>query len=211
MEQISNILFWISNGLLVPVIIGLLYFFVKSTILLGKIAGQYIRRQKREPQIRTWLDSITADTIGTANEEVNNLPISDFTQTVQQVLVSENGVFIDKSINQYELDCNKESDSAKLLIKFGPILGLMGTLIPMGPALAGLSTGDISSMAYNMQVAFATTVLGLFIGAIGFILLQLKQRWIQTDLMRLDFLAELKEEKRTWIKEKESPTETLNS
>ena len=42
-----------------------------------------------------------------------------------------------------------------MLTKFGPILGLMGTLIPMGPALMGLSTGDIGSMAYNMQVAFA--------------------------------------------------------
>ena len=49
----------------------------------------------------------------------------------------------------------------------GPVLGLMGTLIPMGPALVGLSSGDIASMAYNMQVAFATTVVGLVIGAIG--------------------------------------------
>ena len=39
------------------------------------------------------------------------------------------------------------------------MLGLMGTLIPMGPALVGLSTGDIASMAYNMQVAFATTAV----------------------------------------------------
>ena len=41
------------------------------------------------------------------------------------------------------------------------MLGLMGTLIPMGPALVGLSTGDIASMAYNMQVAFATTVVAV--------------------------------------------------
>ena len=36
----------------------------------------------------------------------------------------------------------------------------MGTLIPMGPALVELSTGDIGSMAYNMQVAFSATVVG---------------------------------------------------
>lgn len=36
---------------------------------------------------------------------------------------------------------------------------LMGTLIPMGPALVGLANGDISTMAYNMQVAFSTTVV----------------------------------------------------
>lgn len=192
MEQISNLLFWISNGLLIPVIIGLLYFFVKSIILLGKIVGQSIQRQKQEAQIREWIDRITMENIeDVANLE--NIPESLFLMTVQQVMTGSNEAFIDKSICQYELERNRENDSAKLLIKFGPILGLMGTLIPMGPALAGLSTGDISSMAYNMQVAFATTVLGLFIGAIGFVLLQIKQRWLQTDLMRLDFLAETKE------------------
>ena len=67
----------------------------------------------------------------------------------------------------------------------------MGTLIPMGPALVGLSTGDVASMAYNMQVAFATTVIGLFSGGIGYILLQVKQRWIDRDLLNLDFLAGL--------------------
>ena len=52
-------------------------------------------------------------------------------------------------------------------------------------------TGDVASMAYNMQVAFATTVIGLFSGGIGYILLQVKQRWIDRDLLNLDFLAGL--------------------
>ena len=79
----------------------------------------------------------------------------------------------------------------------GPMLGLMGTLIPMGPALVGLSTGDIASMAYNMQVAFATTVVGLFSSAIGFITQQVKQRWYLQDMTNLEFLSELLTEKHT--------------
>ena len=62
---------------------------------------------------------------------------------------------------------------------------------PMGPALVGLSTGDIASMAYNMQVAFATTVVGLFAAAIGFITQQVKQRWYLQDMTNLEFVAEL--------------------
>ena len=73
----------------------------------------------------------------------------------------------------------------------GPMLGLMGTLIPMGPALVGLSTGDIASMAYNMQVAFATTVVGLFAAAIGFVTGQVKQRWYLQEMTDLEFVAEL--------------------
>ena len=97
----------------------------------------------------------------------------------------------DRLIGGYEIQDSARLNIAKNLTKFGPILGLMGTLIPMGPALVGLSIGDVASMAYNMQVAFATTVIGLFSGGIGYILLQVKQRWIDRDLLNLDFLAGL--------------------
>lgn len=68
------------------------------------------------------------------------------------------------------------------------MLGLMGTLIPMGPALVGLAQGDISSMAYNMQVAFATTVVGMVIAAVGVITLQVKQRWYAREMNDLEYL-----------------------
>ena len=88
---------------------------------------------------------------------------------------------------------------SKTLVKLGPVLGLMGTLIPMGPALVGLSTGDIATMAYNMQVAFATTVVGLFSGAVGMITLQVKKRWYMQDITQLEFLAELLNRKNTSV------------
>ena len=89
------------------------------------------------------------------------------------------------------MEAEKELERSRTFIKLGPMLGLMGTLIPMGPALVGLAQGDISSMAYNMQVAFATTVVGLFSSAIGFITQQVKQRWYLQDMTNLEFLSEL--------------------
>ena len=38
-----------------------------------------------------------------------------------------------------------------LLTRVGPMLGLMGTLIPLGPALAGLAAGDMQGMALADQ------------------------------------------------------------
>jgi len=71
------------------------------------------------------------------------------------------------------------------------MMGLMGTLIPMGPALAGLASGDIESMARNMQVAFATTVTGLVAAAIGYVTQQVKQRWYLQDITNLEYLSEI--------------------
>ncbi len=68
------------------------------------------------------------------------------------------------------------------------MLGLMGTLIPMGPALVGLASGDIVSMAYNMQVAFATTVVGMAVAAIGLAALQMNKRFYARSFNDLDFV-----------------------
>ena len=104
---------------------------------------------------------------------------------------------VQRLLADFEITADKDLAISKTLTKMGPMLGLMGTLIPMGPALVGLSTGDIASMAYNMQVAFATTVVGLFSSAIGFITQQVKQRWYLQDMTNLEFLSELLTEKHT--------------
>ena len=51
-------------------------------------------------------------------------------------------------------------------------------------------------MAYNMQVAFATTVVGLFSAAIGFVTKQAKKRWYTEDMSNLEFMADLIDEKK---------------
>lgn len=191
MNTLSNVMFWISNGFLIPVIIGLLYFFVESILLLGGFVSRYVKRSRVEKEIKARLDGLDEGNVA-GLKFPDGLPKSRLVCCLEQITASDyNEAVVNKTVSEYELSCGKELDQAKILIKFGPILGLMGTLIPMGPALAGLSTGDIASMAYNMQVAFATTVLGLFAGAAGFVLYQSKQRWAQKDLVRLDFVAQL--------------------
>lgn len=100
----------------------------------------------------------------------------------------DNAAYCERLLANFEVDAEKELGRSHTFIKLGPMLGLMGTLIPMGPALVGLATGDISSMAYNMQVAFATTVVGMVIAAVGVITLQVKQRWYAREINDLEYL-----------------------
>lgn len=192
MESISNLLFWISNGLLVPVIVGLLYLFVRALLLLGGFYGEYLERRKMEQAVNEKLKGLTQEKVYGFGRVLEAQKQTPFVVAAYRLLADGmTALHRDRLIGEYEIEGNARLNIAKNLTKFGPILGLMGTLIPMGPALVGLSTGDIASMAYNMQVAFATTVIGLFSGAIGYVLLQVKQRWIDRDLLNLDFLAGL--------------------
>ena len=194
MKYVSNVLFWISNGLLVPVIVGLLYFFVNSILLLGVFFNQYLTHSKQTKLLKKTLDSLRADDMEKLKVEAGKLPQSNFTGFLCNIVEAPSKAYSNRMLADYEVRADAELGKYKLLTKFGPILGLMGTLIPMGPALAGLATGDVASMAYNMQIAFATTVVGLFVGAIGYVLLQIKQRWFVAELADLEFIADLKEQ-----------------
>lgn len=192
MNYISDILFWISTGLLVPVVVLLILFFLRSLLLLGNFFGQYLQIRKTDKVFREKIKNLTSETLDDFRKSLPENPKSPLLKTLVLLMDSaDSRPRRQLLLSDYEVAADKDMALSKTLSKMGPMLGLMGTLIPMGPALVGLSTGDISSMAYNMQVAFATTVVGLFSAAIGFITQQVKQRWYTQDLNRLEFVSEV--------------------
>ena len=197
MNTISDIMFWISTGLLVPVIVLLIALFFRSLLLVGSFFGQYLAIRKTDKMLREQLEALR---LANLDEFDGKLPANNKSLVVTYMRrimeARESHAQVQRLLAYFEIAADKDLATSKTLTKLGPILGLMGTLIPMGPALVGLSTGDIASMAYNMQVAFATTVIGLFAGAIGFLTQQVKQRWYLQDMTNLEFLAELINEKR---------------
>lgn len=192
MHYISDILYWISTGLLVPVIVLLIVLFGRALLLIGTFFGQYLSVRKTEALLKQEFDSLNRDNMTMLSERLPNGQKSLVVSYIRRMLEHKDSeAHLQKLLSDFEIASAADLATSKTLAKMGPMLGLMGTLIPMGPALVGLSTGDIASMAYNMQVAFATTVVGLFAAAIGFITGQVKARWYQHDSVNLQFLADL--------------------
>ena len=188
MNYISDLLFWISNGLLVPVIVGLLILFLLSLLLLGTLFGSYRRERTASHRYTRLQEQLRQGQIEEAQAQLQSqgrkTPFEEVADALLRSPFNERILLIDR----YQLLCERRLGTAHILTKFGPILGLMGTLIPMGPALVGLSTGDIADMAYNMQVAFATTVVGMFASAVGYLYTHILARFHKQDLIRLDFI-----------------------
>ena len=196
MNYISDILYWISTGLMVPVIVLLIILFIRAVLLIGGFFGQYLAIRKTEALIKEKLAASNTENIDSLAGELPQKNPSLVVSYMLKILeAKESPAHIQKLLADFEIAADKDLSISKTLTKMGPMLGLMGTLIPMGPALVGLSTGDIASMAYNMQVAFATTVVGLFSAAIGFITQQVKQRWYLQDMTNLEFVAQLLNQK----------------
>ena len=80
----------------------------------------------------------------------------------------------------------KRIATADFIARIGPMLGLMGTLIPLGPGLAALSAGEFETLSKAVITAFDTTVLGLIIGGIGFTLGKYRKQLYEKLLNRLE-------------------------
>lgn len=192
MELISDILYWISTGLLVPVIVTLIVLFIRALLLVGSFFGQYLALRKTSAQVRKALNGVTPENIDCVLE---NLPKKDNVLVVhyikEMIKSRDDKAEVKRLLSEFEIEADKDLGVSKILTKLGPMMGLMGTLIPMGPAFAGLASGDIESMARNMQVAFATTVTGLVAAAIGYVTQQVKQRWYLQDMTNLEYLSDI--------------------
>ena len=190
MEIISKALFWVANSLLIPDIIILLCLLGRSLMLLGSFYNQFMVKRRNDREISHRVKSLNSSSVEELRKALPERDNSLFMRYMRDLLYNPpSEAYSDYLISKFENDAEKDIAVSKLLAKMGPILGLIGTLIAISPALVGLSTGDIAGMAYNMQVVFATTVVGLVISAIGIVTLQFKQRWYAKDVNNLDYVS----------------------
>ncbi len=107
------------------------------------------------------------------------------------ICIGERTVEINKLIKTnnipYVLSIAKRRiERADFITRLAPMLGLMGTLIPLGPGLAALGDGDVKILSTAMSVAFDTTVLGLLAGMTGFVISRLRKRWYDKALTLME-------------------------
>jgi biopolymer transport protein ExbB/TolQ len=95
------------------------------------------------------------------------------------------------ALARYELSVQRRLDRTRLLVRAGPAIGLMGTLIPLAPGLAALGNGDVSALAENLRDAFGATVVGLLVGTVAFALTLARTRMYTEDLTALEQGAEI--------------------
>ena len=190
MKIVSEILFIVSNGLMIPVILLLLYFLVKAIWILLGLYGQIKVQREISSTLKALVRDYSDECIKDTQIKLQATGESIVSEYLERIIEHKHDSrYCEHELADFQVEVQKNLAKYRMLVKFGPMLGLMGTLIPMGPALVGLGLGDISSMAYNMQVAFATTVIGMLVSGIGLCALQLNQRYYAGYLNDLEFLT----------------------
>ena len=190
MKIVSEILFIVSNGLMIPVILLLLYFLVKAIWILLGLYGQIKVQREISSTLKALVRNYSDECIKDTQIKLQATGESIVSEYLKRIIEHKHDSrYCEHELADFQVETQRILAKYRMLVKFGPMLGLMGTLIPMGPALVGLGLGDISSMAYNMRVAFATTVIGMLVSGIGLCALQLNQRYYAGYLNDLEFLT----------------------
>ena len=163
----QSLLYLISSLLLYPVIISLVLLFFWILFELGKTVGEVARRKER----------------------INvNLFKEDLSETIKNFGKDEARVAL--LLHKWEEKLYEEIDRLRIVVRISPSLGLMGTLIPMSSGLASLSKGNIDQLISSLIVALTTTVVGLAVAVIAYIIGSVKQKWIDRELKDMEFIAE---------------------
>ena len=194
----------ISTNLLYPVIIILFILIGWSLIALGGFLYEWHARNRDFESLER--GAFKARALLKANELENafdtlSKSCSDkFVHDFLSRLAEFKGVFsskklmevkVEKLLQDFETEMTRRLEKSRLVTRAGPMLGLMGTLIPMGPALLALADGDIKTLADNLIIAFGSTVLGLAAGLIGHTISMVRSRWYEQDMSDMEYLAEI--------------------
>ena len=199
-ESLTSLIHIISESLLTPVVIILVIFVVIAILCLGGVINERISRKPIKPEeFEKLVREISFSSSSSEIEElVNNSNLFDWQKDIL-VKIARNHDIDSKArkalatelISSEETKLIKSTNKTDILVRLGPIMGLLGTLIPLGPGLAALGSGDITTLAESLTIAFDTTVTGLAVGAVGYLISKFRKQWYESDLINVETLAEV--------------------
>ena len=198
-DMITTAINSISQCLNIPVLIILLVIVVVSLILLGEVIAEFLSRRKfGGVSVSELIYGINAVS---SCDEVKDIVLSSYLDDSQKsVLVSiadssslkkdSREALARSLVEDEEARVDKKLSRSDIITRIGPTLGLMGTLIPMGPGLAALGAGDINTLASSLTIAFNTTIVGIGSGALCYVLGKIRSQWYDKYLSQLDALSD---------------------
>jgi biopolymer transport protein ExbB/TolQ len=192
---IEEILFEIADALRYPVLLATIVCLALSLFEAGALVGEiYQRRGRALHSLERARSALTTGDRGAASRALQSAAFNDAMSGTLADVVELRGLpdapeRVAKRLAEFDYRSMMRLERTRILVRLGPALGLMGTLIPLAPALAGLADGNVAELTENLRVAFSVTVTGLLAGAIAFAVSLVRDRLYGQDYSDLEYVA----------------------
>jgi biopolymer transport protein ExbB/TolQ len=197
--SIEQIIFDVAEALRYPVLVLALLSLAVVLVEAGSFAVEVVRRRRRdtarlERVAETARAALEGGDVPGARRALSQIAWSGAMATTLELIAERiraagGGDRVAKALADFDFASLRRLERTRVLVRAGPALGLMGTLIPLAPALAGLADGDVAQLSRNLRVAFSVTVLGLVVGAVAFAISLVRDRLYGQDLSDLEFVV----------------------
>lgn len=193
-SYLSDILHVVSQALLIPTILLLLGFIAYSLFCIGSVVSEYFTERKyfqvKMPKFLAALMAAGQDEIPDVikksgllkRQKAALLTVYDYRTLPGDALVA----LIRRLVSEEETRYDRVAGRNNMAARVSPMIGLMGTLIPLGPGIEALGRADTSALSSSLLIAFDTTVAGLVVAAICLIIGKIRTNWYGNYMSALD-------------------------
>lgn len=173
-ENLEQIMFELSAVFLAPVLILLMILFAYSLVAIGGFGVQALQRRRHHPHYAQY---ILDPSHPVSSEVLRAYPLTAlFHRTPNHQALSK---------DQLDVAALEELETVRTVSRLAPMLGLIATMVPMGPALKSLADGNVQGISENLIVAFSAVIFGLLVASITYWIATIKKRWLATELVNL--------------------------
>ncbi len=188
---LKSLIYLIASSLLYPVLFLLVALVVYIVISSGSFFAEWLERLRLVKYSPERLPRLIRE-----GNDQNFFPhrVNSYLEDLRLLLnkVSPpDEVEIENILQETSLKTWESLDRIKMIIRIGPSLGLIGTLIPMGTGLAALGQGDMTKLSSDLVIAFTTTVVGLAVGIVAYFFYTIKRRWVEEDIKNIELATEI--------------------
>lgn len=188
-DGLAEALARIASSLRIPVLILALMVLLVCAVEVGRYAIELSSRARAgRGALRSLARRVVANPEHAAALSVRapSPSASDALVEIARAVLAGEQAGVEHALADYELAVQRRLDRTRILVRAGPALGLMGTLIPLAPGLAALGRGEVSTLATDLRTAFAATTIGLLVGTVAFALTLTRTRMYSEDLTALE-------------------------
>lgn len=196
---LTDILHTIGQAMRMPCIVILLLLMVAAVWQIGDVLVEYfIERRKTKENIKELLKELDGMNAQGQRQRIENSSLLKrqkcfLTELIESadMPVSARTALAQKLLDDEVAHYRKNNYVTDMIAKLGPMFGLLGTLIPLGPGIVALGQGDTALLADSLNVAFDTTIAGLLSAAVATIISGVRKRWYASYMSACEALAEV--------------------
>ncbi len=180
MNSLETLMYQVSGFFLTPVLLAIVALFIYTVFVLGDFISQWVIRKRNAIRYLESIDGLKHKY--NSNSGIPNVKTPKVKGYDLFNFASNQKSYTEDTLSVFAL---KNLETLRIVTRIAPMLGLVATMIPMGPALKSLANGNIQGISENLVVAFSAVIFGLIIASVTFWMAAVKKRWLADEMVHL--------------------------